>query len=406
MTSPFVWPWVRRGSERLLHDLSRYLLDRGHRVSVYSTGPEDGCEDRGGVVYHLLRQRWATGLRQFNGCHDFAFRLRRVLARCDADIVFCMNYFDAYAAICARRHSGARYPVVFHSAGILSRRHFRAVPLDAWFFRAVRREASLTLAVSQFAGAAFKRSFGIEPAVLAPPVVVENFSPERPEDAQGTLPGPRVMFVGDADERRKGARALCRAFALVRERHPQAQLLFSGHASPATQQALLDISARAGTSNQVTFIGVGRVGDLPGHYRSAAVTVLPAIAEAFGMVLAESLAAGTPVVGARHGGITEIIDDGRIGRLFDPGDALEETNNVRGLADAILQVLAQGKTPEVVAACRAKAQRYSWTVLGPEYERLLQGVVRAGNEALSRPPDPMLREATAADRSGIDDARP
>ncbi len=75
ITSPFVWPWVRRGSERMLHDLSRYLVGRGHRVTVFSTGPKDDVERRDGIAYHLFRQRFGTRFRQFNCCHDFAFRL-------------------------------------------------------------------------------------------------------------------------------------------------------------------------------------------------------------------------------------------------------------------------------------------------------------------------------------------
>lgn len=374
ITSPFVWPWVRRGSERMLHALSRYLVGRGHRVTVFSTGPKDDVEDRDGVAYHLLEQRFGTRLRQFNCCHHFAFRLQHALGGCDPDVVFSMNYFDAYAAIRARQRTGARYKVVFHSAGILSRRHFRAVPLDAWFFRTVRRGASVTLVVSRSAREVFKRDFGIDPVVLSPPIVLEDFSPAGTGDPPPS-PGPRVLFVGDADDRRKGARALCRAFPVVRERYPEAQLLFAGHASEATRRALLAESARSGIAGDIRFLGVGRVEDLPALYQSASATVLPSVAESFGLVLAESLAAGTPVVGSRHGGIPEIIDEDLVGRLFDPGDFVDQTDNVRALADAILEVLARGKPPEVVAACRARAQRYGWATLGPEYESILRRLV-------------------------------
>jgi len=378
ITSPFVWPWVRRGSERMLHDLSRYLVARGHRVTVFSTGPEDGVEQRDGIAYHLFRQRFGTRLRQFNCCHDFALRLPRALAGVDPDIVFSMNYFDAYAAIRARQRSGARYRVVFHSAGILTRRHFRAVPLDAWFFRAVHRWANLTLVVSHAAGAVYRREFGIDPVVLYPPIVVEDFSPKDGAGAPPPCAGPRIVFSGDADDRRKGARTLCRAFALVKARYPQAQLLFAGRAGEATRQALLAEAGQAGTASDVTFLGLGKVEDLPALYQGACVTVLPSVAEAFGIVLAESLAAGTPVVGTRHGGITEIIDNDLVGRLFDPGVHHRQTENFRGLAEAIVAVLDRGKTPEVVAACRAQAQRYSWSVLGPQYERVFLELASRG----------------------------
>jgi phosphatidylinositol alpha-mannosyltransferase len=381
ITSPFVWPWVRRGSERMLHDLSRYLVGRGHRVTVFSTGPEDDVERRDGVAYHLFRQRFGTRFRQFNCCHDFALRLGPALAGIDPDIVFSMNYFDAYAAVRARQRSGARYRVVFHSAGILTRRHFRAVPLDAWFFRAVHRWADLTFVVSHAAGTVYRREFGIDPVVLYPPIVVEDFSPKADAGAPPPSADPRIVFSGDADDRRKGARALCRAFPLVKERYPRARLLFAGRASEATRQALLAEAAQSETADDVTFLGLGKVEDLPALYQGASVTVLPSVAEAFGIVLAESLAAGTPVVGTRHGGITEIIDGELVGRLFDPGSHHRQTDNFRGLAEAIVAVLDRGKTPEVVAACRAQAQRYSWAVLGPQYERVLLQLASRGGDA-------------------------
>ena len=107
ITSPFIWPWVRRGSERLLHDLSRYLIARGHRVTVFATGPHDLVEDRDGIPYHVLKQRWPLWPRQFNCLHDFAFRLQAPLRRCAADVVFSMSYFDAYAAIRARARTAS-----------------------------------------------------------------------------------------------------------------------------------------------------------------------------------------------------------------------------------------------------------------------------------------------------------
>ena len=381
ITSPYVWPWVRRGSERMLHDLSRYLVERGHRVTVFASGPEDITEDRNGVTYHVLKQRFATSLRQFNCCHYFAFRLQRALGRCDPDLVFCMNYFDAYAALRARRRIGAKYNVVFHSAGILSRRYFRAVPLDAWFFRTVRREASLTMAVSHLAAQVYKRDFGHEPLVLPPPVMAAQFASTGEEPASTPSGGPKILFVGDADERRKGARVLCRAFPRVVERFPGAQLLYAGRASEPTRKAVLEELARAGLTDHVTFLGVGRVEDLPGLYRSASVTVLPAVWEAFGMALVESLTAGTPVVATRQGGMVDIVDNEVVGRLFDPGHFDDETDNIAGLAQAIVAVLEQGKSPEVVAACHRRAEQFSWTALGPVYERTLQAIAAGRNVA-------------------------
>jgi glycosyltransferase involved in cell wall biosynthesis len=108
--------------------------------------------------------------------------------------------------------------------------------------------------------------------------------------------------------------------------------------------------------------------ELAGAYRSATATVLPADDEAFGLVLLESLAAGTPVVAARSGACPEIVDDERIGRLFDPGDPAD-------LARAAGEALELAADPATAAACRAHARRWDWSVVVERYEALYAAAV-------------------------------
>jgi len=381
LTSPFAWPWVRRGAERTLNDLGLFLSRRGHEVTVFSTGPEDRVERREGVPYHLLRRRFDTGLRQFNGSHEFALRLQGRLAELEPDVVFAMSHFDAYAALRAAAAARRRFPVVFFSVGVLTRRYFRAVPLDAWLFRTVARDVAATVAVSRFAARAYESSFGRPATCLYPPVHIEAFAAAgtgRPDPPAG----PRLVFPADADDRRKGARLLCRALPRVLDRHPGARLLFAGNVSGPTREELLGELRRSGSAGAVDFAGLGRLEELPGTYRDASAVVLPAVEEAFGMSLVESLAAGTPVVGARHGGIPEIVDAPALGELFDPGRLSGEADNEEGLAGAILAVLARGKTPGIVRECRESARRFDLEHLGPRYEDLLRRVAGAP----ARPP--------------------
>ncbi|RYG12870.1 MAG: glycosyltransferase, partial [Burkholderiales bacterium] len=273
-----------------------------------------------------------------------------------------------------RRHA-LNYKVVFQNVGIPTRRYFRAVPLDRWFMKTVLRQADQCLVLSAFAQQTLAREFGVAARVLPPPVSVGDF---RAAAAQALAPSPTLLFVGDLDEPRKGARVLCQAFVRLKRHRPDLKLRFVGRASPPTRQALAELPGVSGVNNAIEFEGVGQVASLPAQFNAASVTVLPSVWEAFGLVLVESLAAGTPVVGARHGGVTDIIQGELVGELFDPGNFEQQSLAAESLASAIETVLARGKTPEVIAACQARAASFGWDVQGPAYIDLIEALGRGG----------------------------
>jgi rhamnosyl/mannosyltransferase len=94
---------------------------------------------------------------------------------------------------------------------------------------------------------------------------------------------------------------------------------------------------------------------LAAAYRGANFTVLASEYEAFGLVLLESLAQGTPVVASRVGGIPDFIEDGRSGLLVAPGDVAALAAAMRRLwtDDALARRLGRHGRTEVVP-------RYTW----------------------------------------------
>jgi glycosyltransferase involved in cell wall biosynthesis len=97
-------------------------------------------------------------------------------------------------------------------------------------------------------------------------------------------------------------------------------------------------------------------------YAESWASVLPAVGEPFGLVLVESLAAGTPVVAARSGACPEIIDRDAVGRLCDPDDA-------GALAAAMAEALELSGGSGTRAACRDRARDFDWNDLVGAYER-------------------------------------
>lgn len=389
LTNPFCWPWVRRGSERLLNDLSHFLAQQGHEVTVISTAPVAArtVEQDGPVRRVLLPQRLLQRIgRRVSLLHVFAAQVRAELGREDYDLVHCLNYHDAAGASAARGPAGRRPRLVLLLAGIPNLRQLWTRPLDWLLFHRALHAAETVQVVSQAARMALARDFGVDSVVLPPPVHTERFA-AHPRPAPGA---PVVLFVGDLAERRKGARPLALAFARLRQQHPDARLQLSGHAPQAVRAEVLQGLA-PDVAEAVEFFGVGDVDTLPPRFAAASVLALPAIWEAFGMVLVEALAAGTPVVGCRHGGITEVLTDPRVGQLVEPGSTRQAMDNVAGLAQALAQAVQRAAQPDTAALCREHASRYSWQALGPHY-LALYGRPRA---ALNLPV-PFPRPAAAA----------
>jgi glycosyltransferase involved in cell wall biosynthesis len=131
-------------------------------------------------------------------------------------------------------------------------------------------------------------------------------------------------------------------------------------------------------------LGVGDLDEMPRRYGAANVTVLASINEAFGLVLAESLACGTPVVGSAEGGIPDIVGSAGVGRTAPWAD-------VDGFARALDEVIGLSRDPTTPGRCVEHARHWGWQeTIGPAHERLYEEVVsrrRRGRSRRARPPD-------------------
>lgn len=119
-------------------------------------------------------------------------------------------------------------------------------------------------------------------------------------------------------EAEKGVDVLLRAFAMLRDHQLQCKLVILGEGSQ--RKSLEWMAETLGVKSSVQFVGFQP--DVEQWMKSFDLFVLPSVKrESFGMVLAEALATGVPVIASRLGGIPEIITDRAEGLLVAPGDA-------------------------------------------------------------------------------------
>jgi glycosyltransferase involved in cell wall biosynthesis len=256
------------------------------------------------------------------------------LRRGDHDVAHALYPTDALAA--ARWSAETARPAVHSFMGIP---HRQGLANRRGRVEIVRRAIAGTGATVALSGAArdgFARWLGVDARVIHPGVDLETFTP----DAAARAPRPTIFTAAAVGEPRKRVDLLLRAFALLRERRPDAELVL---AQPSK-------GARPLWQHGVKFADVDDTGALVAAYRAAWVTALPSIGEAFGLVLVESLACGTPVVATDEGGMREVVGDrAAIGRLFAGDDPV-------ALAAALDEAL--DLTPGAAAACRARAEDF------------------------------------------------
>jgi glycosyltransferase involved in cell wall biosynthesis len=104
-----------------------------------------------------------------------------------------------------------------------------------------------------------------------------------------------VLFLSRIHEK-KACDLVLHAFAAVAAERPQLHLVMAGPEQPAYGDMLRGLAARLGIAQRITWTGMLSGADKWGAYRAAGVFMLPSHQENFGIVVAEAMACGVPVL--------------------------------------------------------------------------------------------------------------
>jgi glycosyltransferase involved in cell wall biosynthesis len=159
---------------------------------------------------------------------------------------------------------------------------------------------------------------------------------------------------------RMGLSELIRAMLLVPE-HVRLDIGGDGPLRGELQELIHNLKLE----NRVALPGRIPDSELPQFYSSADWFVLPTVAlEGFGLVILESLACGTPVLGTRVGAIPELLN------RFDPEWIIPEPS-AQAIAVCIRQAL-QKKGPDRADLHEKVARDFDWDVIASRYRELFQ----------------------------------
>jgi len=183
-------------------------------------------------------------------------------------------------------------------------------------------------------------------AVIYDGVDTDTFRPVETSKERGM-----VLYVGNSDDRNKGARYLVEAMALLKNNDG----LHLTVVDRPTAWTVPTLAHELGIADRVTLTGRIPRDELVRLYNSCEVFVSPSLYEGFGLPAAEAMACGAPVVATTAGAFPEVIEDGQSGLLVPPRDA-------PALADAIERLMKDSYVRRKLGqeARRRISEHFSW----------------------------------------------
>ncbi len=298
--------------------------------------------------------------------------LREALTRFRPDVVHVVNPVVLGAgALVYARVSGLPVIASFHTHVPRYLGHYGLAPLEdlAWeYLRTVHNQAAANLCIST-AMAAELRLRGFERVTVGWRGGVDThlFHPGRASLAMrerltgGHPERPLILYAG-----RVSAEKNVDLLAPITACLPGAHLAIVGDGPrrPILEEALQGRAA--------TFLGYLYGAELASAMASADVLIFPSATDTLGLVALEAMAAGTPAVAAAAGGIRDLVEHGRNGLLFPPGDAAAAAAGLRRLLDNRLEL-------ELMRVRgRRFADAWSWPAATADLRRHYQDLLERG----------------------------
>ena len=311
------------GAELVLLDVVQAF--RGGRAFLFEEGPLRSALAAAGITSVVPsaaggfttikrdRSLWRA-LPLLGGLAAMVVQLARAARGADVVYANSQKAFALAAPACAI----ARRSLVWHLHDILSPAHFGRGQIKL-AIRLANSFASRVIVPSKAAAEAFTAAGG-KPGLL-------RIVPNGLDDGDGgvavgrSVHGLDQAFVFGVFSRLapwKGQAMALHALAAV----PQAGCVIAGGAlfgEDEYARSLLVLADALGVTDRVRFLG--HRDDVPALMRSVDAVVHPSIdPEPFGRTLVEAMLARRPVIAAEAGAVPEILDGGRFGLMFPPGD--------------------------------------------------------------------------------------
>jgi glycosyltransferase involved in cell wall biosynthesis len=368
------------------------LLQMGHRVTGITTDAtlpldQSPIEFSNGdfkfVACPSRPKAWRMNGKRLGRILDFfAFErsiLGRSIAAAGADIVHAhWTYEFSLAAL----NQTTPCLITCHDAPNVvlkfSKSPYRALRL--LMARKVFRTAAEFSAVSSYLAEALEDSIGYAAEVIPNPISNEFLRKGKARATYRAKTGFRVGMVCNGWDRRKNPMAGLRGFALWRKNVPEAELHLYG-ADFGVGEAAEAWANAEGLADGVHFHGRISHGELADALGAVDALLHSSLEESFGVVIAEAMALGLPVLGGRESGaVPWVMGADSLGH--SSAGVLVDVRSPEAIAAGLIELFDEGyQLRSTAAICRAQSafspesvaaayERRYFSILGSDHKRL------------------------------------
>ncbi len=292
-------PAITGGMERYALDLSRSLKKRGHDVFMAVRAGTDiaSAADEAGIKRIPITRGGAV--QPYN-----VFSITRALLAEKFDILHAHTGNDYWPPLLAKWFTSSRNSRVFVTRHILSPpRGFSA----RFYFQNVDTVCVSDSVLQKMKGFSAP---GSPLHLVYPGIDLERFTPERYEPAvRRSFKIPDGEFV--IGTMHKWFSKNSAIIERLLEDFQEIKILIAGELKPH------EIAQVKNLKNTERIFLTGIIKNMPEFYRSCDLFLFPSFDEAFGMVVAEAMLMGLPVLTAASGGASEIFNEGECGYKID-----------------------------------------------------------------------------------------
>ncbi len=284
-----------------------------------------------------------------------------------ADVVHIHGLWEEHCAVSAALCRKLSKPYVISSHGMLDpwavrNKRWKKAVYTALIERRNLRGAACVRAVTAAETEDYRR-FGIEVPCAVLPLGCDTPPALDASSFLSKFPGlagrPLVLFLGRLHYK-KGLDVLCRSWAELTARYPEARLVLAGPESADTQQTLLKLIADLKVGSSVVLTGM-----LDGEMKwsalaASSVFVLPSYSENFAVAASEAMLAGVPAIVTRQCNRPEVAESGA-GWVIEPNQ-----QQLTAAIDVALAMTDEQRNAMGARGRRLVEDRYSWDAIGVE----------------------------------------